>query len=237
MEGETDGLPDLKSARKFNKQAASLIATHKAKGKFMALRNKGTTSGSGVDPHSLARALEKSANARSSAPAPAPTPLHDDDTHIKSGPSGSRRGGAQGVLGSLLRLYDRTPQSAASSSATLVQSEDGTGSSNAPQTTQPRTGSRTPPWPNPFGDLQIKGQLQEVSNKLKETSGKVASASSKASKAIGIDPQGWERPEAARSGAGVFGALQAGALDLAAFASPIASTVKPATTRPGYRLK
>ncbi|KAG0147270.1 hypothetical protein CROQUDRAFT_480959 [Cronartium quercuum f. sp. fusiforme G11] len=45
-----------------------------------------------------------------------------------------------------------------------------------------------------------------------------------------------ERPAAARSGAGVIGALQASAMGLAGVATPAANTVAPVVHKPGFRL-
>ncbi|BGP17725.1 hypothetical protein JCM10213_005306 [Rhodosporidiobolus nylandii] len=54
--------------------------------------------------------------------------------------------------------------------------------------------------------------------------------------AVGLELSERERPDAARSGAGVFGGLIAGANNLAGAASPGGTTLAPDPTRPGYHI-
>jgi hypothetical protein len=127
--------------------------------------------------------------------------------------------GTSGVLSSILRLYDNQQElSANSSQATLVNSthqEDRSSRTNSRPTT-------------PF--LEFTGAFRrtadEVGSALRKTTDKVSNTLSER-----------DRPAQARSNGGVFGALQAGALDLAGVASPTATTVRPNAERSGHRVK
>lgn len=111
--GERDGLPTSgeRATRAFGREAAKLVAVHKAKGRFRSLGGRGRQGEGGVDAAAVAAALradmaraevtQEGARAGSSSrPAPAAKPA------------------GHGVLSSLLRLYDQP--SLASSQATLV---------------------------------------------------------------------------------------------------------------------
>jgi hypothetical protein len=137
----------------------------------------------------------------------------------------------KGVLSSLLKLYER-PRSSSSSTTTLV---DGPTPSTpmSPETSQITDRRRTP------SDISTSTAIPRRPGTFRRhsydnTYDAVRGGLKGIGKWVGVDTS--DRPEAARSGAGVFGALQASALGLAGAATPHHSSVAPAPTRPGFRI-
>jgi len=216
MEGEKDGLPEFKASKRLAKQAKRLVATHRAKNAFMKAGARRTqNTGGGVDPEELAEALRRQG-------------LATNDEAAKASASTSSRkpvGNSTGVLGSLLRLYDNphTP-SMNSSQATLIN-----GSDDRPS--MPRWNSvRTPL-------EEASENLDKLGRSIRKGTQNIVSGTVRGTTELISRLEERDRPEAARNSGGVFGALQAGALDLAGVASPVASTVKPNPERSGYKLR
>lgn len=121
MPGETDGLPNASSTslKRFQRQAAKLIAVHRAKNAFKSAGSQHrshaaqlTSASGGVDPNALQEALAR-------------TTRLEEGVRPSNGLEDTQQfTGTVGVLGSLLQLYSEQQQqserSAASSSATLV---------------------------------------------------------------------------------------------------------------------
>lgn len=151
MLGERDGLPTFAKSnnRLFSKEAAKLVAVHKAKGKFQNLTNRYR----GVDPHAVTAALERhvsnspsKTNRHQRDPSTeekeverleeavdvgkgavkderrhSKTPFHFPrwNTSTSTLNAPPKSAAGTGILSSLLKLYE-LPQSVASSQATLV---------------------------------------------------------------------------------------------------------------------
>ena len=118
MAGERDGLPTSgeRSARKFGREAAKLVAVHKAKGRFRSMGSRHRPQGEGgVDAAAVAAALRADLARKEVTDDAARAAAANNPAPHSAGKSGGR-----GVLSSLLRLYDQP--SMASSQATLVDS-------------------------------------------------------------------------------------------------------------------
>lgn len=220
MEGEKDGLPEMKPSKRLQKQANRLIAAHKAKNALMMGASErgeqrrarsSSQSRGGVDPMALAEALRKQ-GLQEDAERPASAAQTAASTSRRNASSG-------GILGSLMRLYERpTSPSADSSEVTLVQPEEAT---------QNRTF-------RPF--MPTNKSFDSIANSMKKGTKQVAKTAAWLPEEASKKFEDADRPWAARNAGGVFGALQASALDLAGVASPIASTIKPAPEKSGFRL-
>lgn len=219
MEGEKDGLPDMKPNKRLQKQANRLIAAHKAKNALMSgaakkeERSRPRSSShprGGVDPLALAEALRKQ-GLEEDAQRPA--------SAAQTAASTSRRNAASGgILGSLMRLYDRPSSPTANSSeVTLVQ----------PDETESRPS-------RPF--MATNKSFDSFATSMKRGTKQVAKTAAWLPEEASKKFDDADRPYAAKNAGGVFGALQASALDLAGVASPIASTIKPAPEKSGFRL-
>lgn len=161
--------------------------------------------------------------------------------------------GGTSVLSSLLALYHSTPHpfdSATTSAASTPSStrppspektedlEDERGRSKRKRRSKSpwrRKHSTSPPSTNPPSTSTpppTSAGASEFSHKqrTKSTSSLIHSVSRV------IDDIRDDRPKAARSGAGVFGALLANTASMAAVAAPASSTLVPAFNKPGYHL-
>jgi hypothetical protein len=181
--GERDGLPiasSSKRGRTFTKEAAKLVAVHKAKS---MLKRPGHLRNNSAE-NSPTRARGVTSVSRT---------LYDDDI-----PAGAQRQAqGSGVLSALLKLYDQ-PQSAYSSSATLVASQGSTPGDRSPGNDLSQGRSE------PSG---ISDGRQHVANFFR--------ASGRSSQA------------ASRDRVGVIGALQTSALNLSGAAQPASGTLTP----------
>jgi hypothetical protein len=218
LHGERDGLPissQRQAAAAFKRQAAKLVAVHKAKERFMSAGAR-KSHGQGVDADAVAAAL-RTVSPRASA---------DEERPAQPAPAPA----GKGVLSSLLRLYDGPqPPSMNSSQATLVHpTEESSRKTSTPPSSRPS-----------FDHLQsvlktARQTTDQVTRTVEEVSGKIGR---NAERAYDNVTGAYERPAAARSGGGVFAALQASALDLAGAAAPSASTIRPATDKSGFRVQ
>lgn len=116
--GERDGLPlpSSKRGRSFTKEAAKLVAVHKAKTMFKGKAKKKEVEKMKSAPES-SKPTVKDPRARSEPILLARGAMYDDE--VRPGSQKSTVGG--GVLSALLKLYEQ-PQSERSSQATLVPS-------------------------------------------------------------------------------------------------------------------
>lgn len=224
--GEQDGLPlpSSKRGRTFTREAAKLVAMHKAKNAFLARRSGHARSSAEGSPTRSAPA-KKSASAQAAREAlfnEAPS-----TSTSQNAPSGT------GVLSTLLKLYEQ-PGSAYSSQATLVASRPASpdvphqidASQNRPNTSG-SVSHQAPArldTPSSFSDNARVRSNPHLGNLFKDAANR------------------WQdyredRPAAAKSHGGVFGALQASTFNLTGVATPAASTVAPAAKRPGFRVE
>lgn len=218
--GEQDGLPlpSAKRGRTFTREAAKLVAMHKAKSFFRG-RRSGRSSPASTSPVRGKGRIQSQSTHKGA--------LYDDDPP----PGRDRPVQGAGVLSALLKLYEQ-PQSAYSSSATLVPSRSSSPAPESPTTSTHRNGShdnsesthRAPDVldsPPTFSKRNRPSSTSQLSSLIRGAADRITD----------------DRPAAAKNKAGVFGALQASALSLATAATPAGSTISPAPERPGYRLK
>lgn len=130
--GERDGLPlpSSKRGRSFTKEAAKLVALHKAKTMFKSKGKKREVE-SKVSASTSSKSAPQDPRARSAPLLSAGGAVYDDE--VRPGSHKSAPGG--GVLSALLKLYEQ-PQSERSSQATLVPSA----ASTPPETAASATG-------------------------------------------------------------------------------------------------
>ena len=222
--GEQDGLPIASSnrGRTFTRDAAKLVALHKAKS--MILPQRPGPSHANDKSHHTSPSIAKARKA-----------LYNDE--VPAGAQKSTRG--IGVLSALLTLYEQ-PQKAHSSQATPVDngveplvSDQAPGAPSATPATGPPLSATTHRVSEdhsiPPSLHENKGRLNQphLGNFFRET----------ASRLSDYHQGSYDRPPEAKSRGGVFGALQASAIGLAGPATPTASTVAPAPERPGFKLK
>lgn len=216
--GERDGLPinvsSTRAGRAFTKEAAKLVAVHKAKGMFMnSVKNRGNGSRHATSSREASPVRRHETIAAGAQ--------YDDEV----APGADRPTQGVGVLSALLKLYEQ-PQSVHSSSTTLVPSRSGsparpTHTHHEHDQRHSQHGNASPP---DHGSHRPRTpQLQQFI--------------SKAADRVQHFRDDRDRPAAARSKGGVFGALQASAFSLGGAASPMAVTVVPAPDRPGYKLE
>lgn len=145
-----------------------------------------------------------------------------------------------GVLASLLMLYDeqqralgRHPLSNTSkdmSSSPIEEASSEVEDDSAPRAMAPRV-VRRPLTEQP-------SEMQDFHFPPEKRHAGISSLAGKGAHMLGIDPiEGFERPEAARSGAGVFGALVATTGNLIGAVSPHSATLGPNPSRPGFKLQ
>ncbi|GAA95938.1 uncharacterized protein L969DRAFT_160713 [Mixia osmundae IAM 14324] len=288
IDGERDGLPTNQSQSRQNKmftrQAAKLVAVHKAKGRFTALAERARANNAGKEHKAktkeeliqelappgpdfgiLSNILRRAKSNESEgadasspserdsektiteplpavprAPAPQPPAQSHEDRRREQREQRQARPGGTGVLSSLLRLYE-LPASAVSSSATLVadnfagrRGRDSRRNSDDPAISRTHSESDATRLGAEVGRAfrsVATGTLQGLG---KATAGGVSGVE-KAANSIGIEGEA-TRPAAARSGAGVFGALQASAFNLSGVATPTGSSVAPNPNKSGFRI-
>jgi hypothetical protein len=226
--GEKDGLPlsstSTKRGRTFTREAAKLVAFHKAKmfkGKKKPTSHaRGASGSSDVSPTRRGASTESAYINRSS--------IYNDQPAT---PSVNRPPSGGGVLSSLLRLYDQ-PQSEYSSSATLVPSRANTppASSEGFPLVQGTSNHRAPaelPVPPSFAsEVRRRSQIQ-LNSMLNGASHRVDTI------------RDWhERPSSSdKSKHGLASALQQSTAALAGAASPAASSITASAKRPGHNVE
>ncbi|KAA1091202.1 hypothetical protein PGT21_028315 [Puccinia graminis f. sp. tritici] len=256
--GERDGLPSNpnRKPRTFTREAANLVSLHKFNMCSAAGRSQpGQAIRPSVPGKRLGTAASHNATVRENrvlganlglaAAAPGPS---------RSGLKGAGISMGNGVLSSLLHLYNH-PSSAQSSSITLINGGSdeesdagGEGSRSANSHTRATNLDNRHVTPPPI----LPTHQQPVANN--QTYEADANKDPPASSRSSFDPilsarqkivQGFskviqkfdtERPATARSNAGVFGALQASAMGLGGVASPTAAQIAPAAEKSGFRL-
>lgn len=218
--GETDGLPHGHSLRRFQQQAAKLIAVHRAKNAFMQAQSQRShhrrdasgqsdvshhNQGEGVDADELRQALRKTSLEEGQRPSNGLI----DDAHPYAATTG--------VLSSLLQLYNeenkqqqQQQNTAQSSQATLVN--------NPPQEAQAAADQSRAPSPT------------SLSLALRRAAASAGGAVRRPISSLRDD-------RVTRSSGGVVGALQGSSLGLAGVATPAGSAVRPDHERSGYRLR
>ena len=233
--GETDGLPrpPRLKGQEPRQEAKDLVRAHTGRWNF--LRRRVTKSRS-------ERRESHDATATSTEPKnPPETQRHDEGTlHLPGIPQGSS------VLSSLLKLYgrhdDRSGNTSAASSRATSEDESSEDEKRAQRTQrahEPDTDhrdthlSQAPPHDDsPSYPVQADNVHSHSVGSLIAPSPGFMQTMRKAAKAV--KPS--DRPKAARSGAGVFGALLQNTSNLSSVATPVASTLVPAAERPGYQL-
>lgn len=197
---------------------------HKAKNAF--LRGRAARPSSDGSPTEL-NSTSKSASAQAARKA-----LFDDESPSMSASQGAAGSGG-GVLSTLLKLYEQ-PQSNFSSQATLVPSRppspDLVAANDVLGTADPLPAGGThlaparPDTPPSFSANTRNRSNPQLSALFREAAGKWQDLRD-------------DRPSAARSQGGVFGALQASTFNLTGAATPAGSTIAPAPKRPGFRIE
>lgn len=230
--GERDGLPlpAGKRGRTFTREAAKLVAMHKAKNAFL-----GRKPGQSHADASASSSADTSPVRSKNVPGPSKSALKArealyNDEHTISTPAPPVPGGS-GVLSTLLKLYEQ-PQSNHSSQATLVA-----GSSRAPSPDHLETSPNVPTASPQRSQHRAPATLDTppaFSEKRQRSNPQLSGFFKDA--AVKWHDYRDDRPATAKSHAGVFGALGASSFALAGAATPTGSTVAPAPQRPGFRL-
>lgn len=206
--GETDGLPAEHSIKRFQRQAAKLIALHRAKNAFNSAAAahrrqesapEPSTSG-GIDPNALRQALSQAGQTTTEV---------EEGIRPSNGLDASQPySGTVGVLGSLLQLYtEQNKSSAAASEATLV---------NPPDTSLDDSRDTSPT----AATFSFRRAAEGVSEAVRRPLSRFS-----------------EDNRNSRSSAGVIGTLQSSSFGLAGIASPAGSAVRPDNEKSGYRLR
>lgn len=264
--GETDGLPAVNSEEKDKSEAARLVREHTGKWSGLRRRvrsgsvarkardtddeeskiQEGKKSGKNVqydEEKALSTIGEKNepdySEPRVSAnPRLNPPPMSPGMPHLPGGTS---------VLSSLLALYNNQHQldSANTSAATTPQSSR----PPSPEHTEHddegdrgRSHKRSKsPWKRRKGSsststVRVPPPANSVSSDFGHQHRSKSSSSIRDAVNRVVDDFRDDRPKAARSGAGVFGALVANTASMAAVAAPSSSTLIPASTKPGFHL-
>lgn len=225
--GETDGLPALHpvtSRMEAQESAKDLIRAHTRKGRFGGLlrRRKNPASNQGVVPETDQEKSQSAFAARYGETPHSSAPGGNQSFAMGMaglGYAGRAVGGAakktaQGgtsVLSSLLTLYGNDDNSRGSTpgssrAPSVMPSSEEESDDEHERPPAHRSGSHTPNF--------MKAMKKTVSD-------------------FGDSN---DRPKAARSSAGVFGALMAGTGNITGAATPTGSTLAPAAKRPGYHL-
>ncbi|OAV91395.1 hypothetical protein PTTG_05692 [Puccinia triticina 1-1 BBBD Race 1] len=255
--GERDGLPSNpnRKPRTFTREAANLVSLHKFNiAAALGRSHPAQAAGPSGPAKRLGTAASHNATVRENRALGASLGLSASGSG--SGRAGFRGPGmsmGNGVLSSLLHLYNHPP-SAQSSSATLINygSDDdsdagGEGSQSANSHTRhsslesnqaasrPVLPTHQPPVPlqqtppaNPGAERPASRASFDAVSSARQ---KIAHGFSKV-----IQKFDNERPASARSKAGVFGALQASAMGLGGVAAPSATNIAPAVQKSGFRL-
>ncbi|KAI9617070.1 hypothetical protein H4Q26_010708 [Puccinia striiformis f. sp. tritici PST-130] len=253
--GERDGLPSNpnQKPRTFTREAANLVSLHKFN--MSAALGRGR-SGQSIRANVLSKRLgtASSHNATVWENRTLGAGVGLSSTGASSSRAGLRITMGNGVLSSLLHLYNH-PTSAQSSSATLINygsdEESGAGSRNGNSHNRYLGAESNQAGPKPIlPTLQQQQQTDsnshthrgnshnEHQSSMRTSLDAVSSARQKITNGLSkvahkFDP---ERPPTARSKAGVFGALQASAMGLGGVAAPSATGIAPAAQKSGFRL-
>lgn len=221
--GEKDGLPlpsSSKRGRTFTREAAKLVAIHKAKTMFKSKRKgdghkrEGSSGSAPRDPRSSSEPLRASKNA-----------ARDDSLPSELSRNPTAGGG---VLSALLKLYEQ-PQSERSSQATLVPSAAGTPPEGAP------TFARAGPHQTPGDPSSTAAFANEVRRRSNIQLGNMFSGTSAK---VDNNSNAWQRPPTPSQQGGLFGALQQSNAVLTGAASPYASNAAtPPLKRPSPTLE
>ncbi|KAH9470006.1 hypothetical protein Pst134EA_007271 [Puccinia striiformis f. sp. tritici] len=253
--GERDGLPSNpnRKPRTFTREAANLVSLHKFNMSAALGRGRsGPSSGANVLGKRLGTAASHNATVRENRTIGAGVGL--SSTGASTGRAGLGISMGNGVLSSLLHLYNH-PTSAQSSSATLINygsdEESDAGDRNGNSHNRHLSAESNQAGPKPIlPTLQQQQQPDSNSNtpqgnshnehqsSMRTSLDAVSSARHKITNGLSrvahrFDP---ERPATARSKAGVFGALQASAMGLGGVAAPSATGIAPAAQKSGFRL-
>ncbi|POW20757.1 hypothetical protein PSHT_03173 [Puccinia striiformis] len=249
--GERDGLPSNpnRKPRTFTREAANLVSLHKFNMSAALGRGRsGPSSGANVLGKRLGTAASHNATVRENRTVGAGVGL--SSTGASTGRAGLGITMGNGVLSSLLHLYNH-PTSAQSSSATLINygsdEESDAGDRNGNSHNRHLSAESNQAGPKPIlPTLQQQQQPDSNSNTPQGNSHNEHQSSMRTSlDAVSsarqrlltgfrrFDP---ERPATARSKAGVFGALQASAMGLGGVAAPSATGIAPAAQKSGFRL-
>lgn len=238
--GETDGLPSVHNQDHVADKAEELVRQHT--GRWGNLRNRvkrGSLRRRGGDKEDKVRTSDDSTtrltappavlgSVNGNAPAPSNPPAHM---------------GGQSVLSSLLALYNQQHSGNTSGTTTAVTTPV---SSRPPSIASTDDEERKRPWtqskPGTPENEKLDEKLHEGKRNRSSTSIADRSPTPKHDGLRGTFQRAAhnlrqsDRPKAARSDAGVFGALIQNTGGMAAAAAPSASTLIPSAKRPGYHL-
>lgn len=225
--GERDGLPlpsSSKRGRTFTREAARLVAVHKAKTMFKS-KAKRKDESHNRSASNVSSSSQSDPRSRSEPVMLARGAMYDDEVP----PSVPKATAGGGVLSALLKLYEQ-PQSERSSQATLVPSS----ASTPPESSTPARGPihgggshRAPeelPTPIAFAnEARRRGNLQ-LNNMF---------SGSAARKETRIPSQ----PSTPKLQDSIFGALQQSTAAMTGAASPASANARSAPVRPNYSEK
>jgi hypothetical protein len=254
--GETDGLPNINNAQRKQDdgmdEAAGLVRAHTGRWGGLRRRVKGASAVSSAFGRRGSRAQpsagdpEKEDSARRSRE-------HDDFANRYPEDGGAPRmnppvATGASVLSSLLALYGQQNgmESGATSAATSrtnsdeddSSSDDGGGMSRAQlrAAALEQANANTFMTPNrqstDFVPLHKSRSALSVADRPHSPPSKFVDQMKRSMKIV----KDSDRPKAARSGAGVFGALVQNTNNLAGYAAPVNASLAPAANRPGYQL-
>lgn len=256
--GETDGLPSVPNEESRHATAAEIVRAHSSK--WGTLRRRVRTGSltrkarakRAADDMSHSTALDTvTEKGRDSVDQTAP--LNPGPPQVEAAaiqhrlnalnrpPPGVLPGGAS-VLSSLLTLYNKQQLDSGlttpgSSRPPSLYDSPATSDGELPPTHNDRSTDRKKrslPWPRKsgeFGEEHRRDSMMSIADREPEPSGFVHSFHR------AMDNMFDNRPKAARSSAGVFGALIQNTGAVAAAAAPTSSTLIPSAKRAGYHLK
>lgn len=206
---ETDGLPSLPPSEEKEERAETHVRSHMTKWRMLRHRIRRSSLRQGPSENDELQ-CDQYERWRSSDESTAVEPVSDNP------PGKSNRQAPGSVLSSILALNARYHDSGSSSHATSPESTPALGDDSDHDSNPSRRASRQVNQSSTASQAEspgFKGKVQRSARTLIS-----------------------DRPKAARSDAGVIGALVGATGGLAAYAAPSATTLVPATKRAGYRL-